>query len=376
MKTSKGIYLDYNSTTPLHPAIKEKLLDWTEIFANPSSIHQLGKETSEIIEKARKEILELLDLPHYNLVFTSSGTEANHLAFQFLKEKLPSRKKKVLISSIEHPCILYQIEKLSKLGYEVQKIPVSKNGLVDINFVNDNLDFDTAICSVMLANNETGVIQNLKEISEICKEKEVYFHCDAVQSIGKMELSFSEIDADSFSFSAHKFYGLKGIGALVYQQKPKPIFVGGMQEKELRAGTENILGIFSFVEGLKLTLETQSQEILRLQKLKSKLERELKNLSQNVEIIAENSPRLSNTTCVILKGIPNHVLVHKLSQKGIYISRGAACHSGVWEPSHVLLAMGYSHELAECGVRISMGIFTEEEHILEITNVLSKLLSN
>ncbi|MCB1179007.1 MAG: cysteine desulfurase [Leptospiraceae bacterium] len=366
-------YFDYNATTPIHPEIKALVPDWMEVFGNPSSLHGLGKRSNSLLEGARKSILDSLGLVGYHIVFTSGGTESNHLAFEFLYHTHVGKRKKVLISSIEHPCIEKQEKPLRNLGYEVLKIPVSKDGYVDIDFIRENIK-ESIFVSIMSANNETGVIQDVKTISQICSKEDVYFHCDTTQSFGKMKIDLSEIDADSYTISSHKVYGLKGSGAFVYRTKPFPIFKGGLQEKGLRAGTENLLGILSLSKVMEI-LNTNLEEYLKIQTdNRNILESGL--ISMGIEIVGKDSNRLLNTTCILLKNIPNDKSLFNLDKLGISISKGAACHSGVWEPSPILLSMGYDRDVADTSLRISTGIFTTKEEVEYLLEGLGKLLSN
>jgi cysteine desulfurase len=365
--------MDANSTTPTHPIIKAKIPEWVEYFGNPSSLHQKGRESSSQIEKSRSSILKNLNLEDYKLVFTSSGSESNHLAFEFLFQRKIRSKEKVFLSAIEHPCIEKQSQKLSFYGYEVIQIPVLPNGVVDLEYLENHIDENTVLCAVMAANNETGVVQDVEKVSEICKNVGVYFHCDTTQIPGKYLMDYSKVDADSFSFSAHKLYGLKGIGGLVYRTKPFPMIKGGLQEKELRAGTENILGILSFSKAFEIISNESHLRIHEIEKLRNKLELELRNLG--VEIVALSSKRLSNTICAIFPQRKNDEIVNFFDKEGIAISKGAACHSGVWEPSPILIAMGISKEAADSAVRISLTWFQTIEETERFVEVCKKLLS-
>ncbi|MCB1144873.1 MAG: cysteine desulfurase [Leptospiraceae bacterium] len=360
-------YFDYNATTPIHHEIKVKIPEWLEEFGNPSSLHSYGRSTSRHIATSRRSILDSLGLDEYHLVFTASGSEANHLALSFLYHRKIQEKDSILISSIEHPCIEKQMDRLKSMGYKINRIPVSREGSVDLDYIKEHLDSSTILCSVMAANNETGVVQDVETISSLCAEEDVYFHCDTTQIPGKFSMDYSRIDADSYTFSAHKIYGLKGIGALAYRTKPEPMITGGLQENELRAGTENILGILGFEKAMNLVRDQTDKRLREMSKFQERIETEFKNLG--IEIVGKGN-RLSNTSCVLIPGRSNDETLSYFDKNGIALSKGAACHSGVWGPSPVLLSMGIPREKAETGVRISTGWFTTDEEVdalLEVT---------
>jgi len=363
-------YFDYNATTPVHEEILHRIPEYVNEFGNPSSLHQLGRRSHDIVERARNIILE--DFPGYKLVFTSSGTEANHQAFQFLRERNVESNDTILVSAIEHPCIDKQMNSIQKMGYNVLRIPVSKSGKIDLDFISDHLNDSTRMVTVMGANNETGVIQPIREITELCKEKEIYFHCDLSQIPGKLEEDFNNLDIDSITISAHKFYGLKGVGALLYKTKPGLVFKGGLQEKGLRAGTENLLGIRVMGDAYQIVIQNRKNWIEYLTDLRTYFESLLKPEISIIGKLPNN--RIANTSCILLPKNPNDRSVLYLDSKGYLVSRGAACHSGVWEPSPVLMAMGYIREEADTAVRVSLGIYNTKQEVESLANVLNEML--
>ena len=366
-----AVYFDYNATTPVHGDILPKISEFTKEFGNPSSLHHYGRASQNILETARMEILD--DFKGYKLVFTSSGTEANHLAFQFLREREVTSRDTILISSIEHPCIEKQMSGFQKMGYTVLRIPVLKTGVVDLDFIAESTNESTCALSVMGANNETGVVQPIKEIANICRDKGIYFHCDMSQIPGKFELDMSVFDIDSITLSAHKFYGLKGVGALLYKTKPTSIFRGGLQENGLRAGTENMLGIQVMGSAYKIVRQYHKDWILSLTELRDYFESLLDEKITRVGNVPKN--RIANTSCILLPNNPNDRSVLFLDSQGFLVSRGAACHSGVWEPSPVLMAMGYSREEADTGIRVSFGIYNTKSQVEELAYTLNKMIS-
>lgn len=347
-------YFDYNATTPILPSIKAKYLDWLDNFGNPSSLHAHGRAAELVLEGSRREILSTPGLETYKLAFTSGGTEANRLAFEFLYQKQTDRKK-VFISVIEHSCILDQAPRLRTLGYDVNSIPVTNNGTVDLEWLNENLNDDVALVSAMFANNETGVIQPVEIIGRLCQQFGIHFHCDTVQAVGKTEIDWEKLNADTIAVCAHKIYGPKGVGALLYRKKPSALFVG-TQENSVRGGTENIPGIDGFAQAWT---HAHSVDLSVLLQTRIRLEEGIRHTLPQAVIFGENSSRLANTISLAIPGRPNDELVIALDRLGFSVSRGAACHSGVWSPSHVLLAMGVDKNLAECSIRISTGIDTK-----------------
>ncbi len=366
------IYFDYNATTPVHPEIKKKLPEWLDLYANPSAAHSAGRQARDVLEKARISILKNLRLEIYKLAFASTGTEANFLALNFLFQDETEPGTQVLLSAIEHPSIYNMKSILKERGYIVKWIPVDKHGILDLDFLEDECNEETVLVSVMLANNETGVIQPLKKVREITDRYGVYLHCDAIQAPGKMQSIYAEVDADSYAFSSHKVYGMKGVSALAYRSKPVPIFKGGDQEKGIRPGTENLPGILSFEFALADIIKNE-EKYLKLQlKNRELLEKKIKAL--DAIVIGEKSPRLTNTSSLTLP-YSNENLLIELDKRGFGVSRGSACHAGSWEPSYILTSMGIKKEAANKTIRISSGIFTTEKEIENLTLAIKEILA-
>jgi cysteine desulfurase len=346
--------------------------EWLEIYANPSAVHSAGKKARDLLEKARASIVTELQLDSYKLIFTSTGTEANALALQFLFSEEIDDRREILISSIEHSCIYELKNSLTAYGYRVKQIPVDKNGIIDLDFVEEHCTDETALVSVMLANNETGVIQPLKEIRRITDEYGIYFHCDAIQGIGKMENQLKEIDADSYAFSGHKLHALKGVSCTVYRTKPTPIFIGGGQERGLRAGTENLLGIFSLEKAISLIMKNEKKNHKTLLQNRNFLESELEKIGGT--IISKSVDRLFNTSCVEFT-IENEKMLIELDKRNIAVSRGSACNAGSWEPSRSLLSMKISKERANRIIRISQSIFNTKSEINNLVESIKEILN-
>lgn len=368
-------YFDHNATTPVREEILANLPEWLSLYGNASSVHAVGRKANAALEDARARVLAATGLAGMRAIFTSGGTESNRLALnEYVMRGPEAGRNRILLSAVEHPCIRKQSGMLRKAGFEVLEIPVTQDGVVHMGWLAENVGDNVACVSVMLANNETGAIQPVEDLSTRCAEHGIHFHCDAVQGPGKMLIDWSTIGADSISLTAHKFYGLKGTGVLLSRRKPEPLFFGGSQESGLRAGTENIPGALAFATAFELSLQESPTLIPRLLALQKRLETDLLRRIPGARIVSAGAPRLANTSCVLLPGIENDVLVMQLDRAGFAVSSGAACHSGAWEPSQVLLAQGLSFEEARTAVRISTGRLTSAEDVEELLHSISAAL--
>lgn len=366
------IYLDYNATTPLEPRVKEEIIRTFEEFGNPSSSHSYGKNARKIIETARKKVAELIEAEPEEIIFTSGGTESNNLAI--FGRALCFSKGHIITSSIEHPSVLNPCRQLLRMGYDVTFLPVSPGGIVDPEDVKKAIKKDTILVTIMHSNNETGIIQPIKEIGEILLEKEIPFHTDCAQSIGKVPVSVNELPVTMLSLAGHKFYAPKGIGALYIRKNfiIKPVLLGASHEKGLRPGTENT----AYIAGLGKASEIISQEFSQItEHLHHVTEPLLNGLFEihNVKFNGKKAPRLPNTINISIKGILADEFVERLSGK-VAISSGSACHAGTRKPSHVLLAMGISPEDALSSIRISTGKFTTVDEVMETIEIIKQEL--
>ncbi|MCS7163481.1 MAG: cysteine desulfurase [Thermodesulfovibrio sp.] len=364
------IYLDYNATTPLEPRVKEEIVKSFDEFGNPSSSHIYGKKAKEIIEKARTKVAELIDAEPEEIFFTSGGTESNNLAI--LGRALCFNKGHIITSSIEHPSVLNPCKQLAMYGYDVTFLPVNSEGIVDPEDVKKAIRKDTILVTIMHSNNETGVIQPIKEIGEILLEREIPFHTDCAQSIGKVKVSVKELSVTMLSLAGHKFYAPKGVGALYIKKNfmIKPIFFGASHEMGLRPGTENT----PYIAGLGKASEIISQELYKIKEhLKNVTEILLKGLLEipHVKLNGAKFQRLPNTINISIKGIVADEFVERLSDR-VAISTGSACHAGIKKPSHVLLAMGISPDEAFSSIRISTGRFTTIDEVKEAIEIIKK----
>jgi len=366
----KIVYLDNAATTKMsNKVIAEMTKSFSENYGNPSSVHTLGQRAKSAVERARHIIAQNLKVETTEIVFTSGGAEGNNLVIRGFLKANKDKGKHIITSKIEHSTILKTFEQLENEGYEVSYISVDENGAVDIEELKQELREDTALVSIMFVNNETGVIQPIKEIGKILAERNIFFHTDAVQAIGKLEILPKELKIGALTATAHKFYGPKGAGFVFVDKKyslEKEIW-GGSQERNRRAGTENVHGILGLgvaLEEVYENLEEMSKKEEKLQTyLENKLKTEIVKLGKKIKINGEKADRIKTTTNVYIEGVDIQMLLVALDLRGICISGGSACMSGSLENSHVLKAMGLTDEELKGSFRISIGKDTTIEEI-------------
>ena len=354
----RRVYLDSNATTPVFPEVMEAMRPYFgEHFGNASSIHHHGQETRAAVERARESVAALLGCRASEVVFTSGGTEADNLAIFGLARP----GDHVITSTVEHHAVLNACKHLAKYpgmaGCEVTYIPVDGRGLVDPADVKRAIRPNTKLITIMLANNETGVLQPVAEIGKIAAEADVYFHTDAVQAAGKIPVNVNQIGCDLLTISGHKIHGPQGVGALYVRKGTgiEPMLYGGSHERSRRAGTENVPGIVGLAKAAELaSAGFERGDDQKMAAARDHLERELLNIEAS-GLNGEGTPRVPNTTNIYFDGIEGEALVIALDLKGLAVSTGAACSSGAIEPSHVLTAMGLSRDRAKCSIRFSLG---------------------
>jgi cysteine desulfurase len=374
------VYLDWNATAPMRPQAKTAMMRALDLGGNPSSIHAEGRAARKIVEDARALVAEATGARSGNVIFTSGGTEANALALTPGLRRDGEAATRLIVSAIEHPSVLaggrFAVE-------DIQSAPVTASGVVDLDRLQAMLAGGApALVSVMLANNETGAIQPIREIAELVHAAHGVLHVDAVQALGKINIDINTLDADLLSISAHKVGGAKGIGSLVLSDRLaglEPLIEGGGQEKGRRGGTENLPGIASFGAALAAHLETGSAASARMQKLQNRLETGLRGISPEVTIFSSEVDRLPNTTLFTAPGMKAETAVIAFDLEGMAVSSGSACSSGKVKASHVLAAMGVSPAMAQGAVRLSLGWDTTEAEIqylleawISLSNVLVK----
>ena len=354
----RSVYLDHNATTPLDPRVFEAMKPYLmEAFGNASSPHHYGRVAKQALEESRGIVAEAIGARPEGIIFTSGGTEADNLAIRGISYRKRERKGHIITSSIEHHAVLRTCNDLEKDGFTVTYLPVDSQCRVDPDDIRKSIQKDTILISVMYANNETGVIEPISEIGKIAREYGVPFHSDAVQAVGKIALDARKLSTDLLSLSSHKIYGPKGIGALVVGDtiELSPVLTGGHHEGGLRAGTENIPGIVGFAHALRIAREEIDTYQTRVSALRDKLESGLLDGIGHVEIHGIEAERLPHTTSISFASVEAESILLHLDLKGIAASSGSACTTGEAEPSHVLLAMGISPEIAQGTIRISLG---------------------
>jgi len=357
------VYLDSNATTPLLPEVFEAMRPYyLEEFGNASSIHHYGQHARAAVERARESVARLLGCRAAEIVFTSGGTEADNLAIFGLVRA----RDHVISSQIEHHAVLNASKRLEQRGFEVTYLPVDQQGLVDPHELRRALRPNTKLISIMLANNETGVLQPVEEIGRIAAEADVYFHTDAVQAAGKISIDVKKIGCDLLSISGHKFHGPQGTGAMYIRRGTliEPLFFGGNHERQRRAGTENLPGIIGL--GCAAEIATRGfsdNSVDRIEALRDRLESRLLDQIDAAGVNSGQAPRVPNTSNIYFDHIEGEAMVIALDLKGLAVSTGAACSSGAIEPSHVLTAMGLPPERARASIRFSFGKHNTDEDV-------------
>ena len=367
------IYVDNNATTMVAPEVLDAMMPYfNNYYGNPSSMHTFGGEVAGEIEKARRNVANLIGAQPDEIVFTSCGTESDGTAIRAAIESYPE-KKHIVTSRVEHPAIKNLYEVLAKKGYRATFVPVDNSGRLDIDYLYDSLSDETAIVSLMWGNNETGVIFPIEEISKEVKSRGILFHTDAVQAVGKVPIRINETGVDMLSLSGHKFHSPKGIGALYIRKGTRfsPFMVGGHQEKGRRGGTENTASIIGLGKAAELaTAHLADNGYARISRLRDKLEQTLLTTVPNAMINGDPTSRLPNTTSVAFEYVEGEAILLMMNEHGICASSGSACTSGSLEPSHVLRAMGVPFTAAHGSIRFSLSRYNTED---EIDIILEKL---
>ena len=368
----RPVYLDHNATTPLDPAVLAAMLPWLESqYGNASSRHEYGRRARQAIDEARQRVAEAVNAHPTEVVFTSGGSEANNL---FLKGVAASLKPGVLaVSAIEHPCVLKPAAQLAKQGWQVKQIAVDGAGSVNAEDFAKAMLAKPTLVSVMLANNETGVVQDVAGLANSAKSAGGWFHTDAVQALGKLDIDFRALSmagVHAMTLSAHKAYGPKGAAALVLDKRVElqPLIAGGGHERGLRSGTENVPAIVGFGVAAELAANRVAELSARLRVMQAKLEAGLVGLGARV--FATDAMRLPNTSYFAFPDIDGETLVGKLDREGFAVASGAACSSANPEPSHVLRAMGMAPVIARGAIRVSLGASNTEAEIEQFINAL------
>lgn len=371
---NRRIYLDHNATTPLHPQVQKALVKAMKVFGNPSSLHRFGREARAAVEDTREKVAEFINAHPEEIIFVGSGSEANNTVINLFScaafrkceiQSLPLQGREIITTTIEHPCLLESAACIAEKGTIVRYVGVDSTGKINMDELKNTISENTGLVSVMAANNEIGTIQDIKTIAGIVHEKGGLFHTDAVQAVGKFPLDVKALDVDYLSFSAHKIYGPKGIGAL-YVKKGVPFcpFIrGGHQERGRRAGTENTLGIIGLGKAVEMRKKEMAEESRRLVGLKARFKKGIEGSIPDIRFNGHPVDSLPGTLNVSFAGAEGEAILLYLDLEGIAISTGSACASGSLDPSHVLLATGVPREQVHGSIRISMGRETSTKDV-------------
>lgn len=362
----KRIYMDHSATTPTDLLVVEAMLPYfTDKFGNASSLHSFGQEAAEALEQSRKQVADLIGAKPGEIIFTSGGTESDNLAIKGIAYQNSGRGKHIITSTIEHPAVLNTCAYLEKDGFEVTYVPVDGDGILDIAELENAIRDDTILITVMHANNEIGTIQPISDISKISKEKGIYFHTDAVQSVGKIPVDVKELGIDLLSISSHKIHGPKGVGALYIKKGTwiQAIAHGGGHEGRLRAGTENIPGIVGFAKAMSLAKERLAVDSKHLTQLRDLLIKKVLDSIEYSYLNGHPTKRLPNNANLRFSFVEGEAMLLSLDMKGIAVSTASACSSRSLEPSHVLTAIGLRPEDTHGSLRISLGKDNTREEV-------------
>jgi cysteine desulfurase len=373
----RKVYLDNTATTPLLPEVREVMMPYLgDIFGNPSSLHDWGDGAREAIEAARDQVAQLIGANTDEMIFTGSGTESNNLAIKGLALAQQNKGKHVVVSAIEHFSVLHSARTLAKWGFEVSEVPVDKYGVVDPDDVRRNLRNDTVLVSIMHANGEVGTIEPIKEIAVVTRERKIPFHIDAVATAGTIPVNVSELGVDALSLAGNQFYGPKGVGALWVRKGVRiiPLLDGGIQEGGKRAGTENVLAIVGLGKAAELAKAHITERIEQLIRLRDRLLKELPDRIEHVVVTGHPHNRLPGHVSFCVEFIEGESMLMLLNSKGIAVSSGSACTSRALKASHVLIAMGLSHEIAQGSILFTLGIDNTNQDIDYVLEVMPSIV--
>ena len=367
------IYLDNAATTPVHPAVLEQMLPYfTQFYGNASSIYATGREARKAVEDARRQVAQAINCTPGEVFFTSGGTESDNWAIKGSALALQDKGRHIISSTIEHHAVLHSLDALKKQGFEISLVPVDDLGRVDPEKVEQLIRPDTVLITIMAANNEIGTLQPIAEIGRIAQKHKVLFHTDAVQAVGAIPVDVQQMQVDLLSLSAHKFHGPKGAGALFVRKGLRlvPLMDGGAQEKNRRAGTENLPGIVGLGQAIQLATSNLEQKAERISSLRDQLIRGILDSIPQVRLNGDPVNRLPNNVNISVRFIEGEALLLRLDMAGIAASSGSACTSGSLDPSHVLLAIGLPHEIAHGSLRLTLSDLTTAQEIDQVLHIL------
>ena len=372
------IYLDNNATTQVAPQVLEEMFPYLrDFYGNPSSMHTFGGQLHKKIEEARDRVARLLGAEPEEIIFTSCGTESDNTAIMSAVESFP-QKRHIITTRVEHPAVLSFCKHLARKGYRITFLPVNNQGRLNIDDLVKVVEDDTAVVSVMFANNEIGNIFPIHQVGEILRDRKVLFHTDAVQAVGKIPIDTKKLPVDMLSLSGHKLHAPKGIGALYVRKKTRfnPYLIGGHQERGRRAGTENVASIIALGKACELAMKDIEKESAWLSRLRDKLEQALLKSSSDTRINGDVTSRLPNTSNISFEYVEGEAILLRLNEYGICASSGSACTSGSLEPSHVLRAIGVPFTAIHGSIRFSLSRYNTEEEIDKVIEIVPGIIKD
>ena len=361
-----NVYFDNSATTKTDERVIEAMMPYiTENYGNPSSIYKIGRENRKAVEEAREQVAKALNCESNEIYFTNGGSESDNTAIRGIAYAYKNKGNHIITSKIEHPAVLETCKQLEKEGFEVSYIGVDENGIIKLDELKNAIKPTTTLISIMFANNEIGTIEPIEEIGKIAKENNIFFHTDAVQAVGNVEIDVKKLNIDALSMSGHKFYGPKGIGALYVKKgiKFEKLINGGHQERNKRAGTENVAGIVGLGKAIELAYQELDEHNKKIKELRDYYLEQVKAKIPYIRINGDETKRLPGNSNISFRFIEGEGLLLNLDLKGICASSGSACTSGSLDPSHVLLAIGLPHEIAHGSLRISIGKYNTKEEV-------------
>lgn len=361
-----NVYFDNSATTKTDERVIEAMMPYiTENYGNPSSIYKIGRENRKAVEEAREQVAKALNCEPNEIYFTNGGSESENTAIRGIAYAYKNKGNHIITSKIEHPAVLETCKQLEKEGFEVSYIGVDENGIIKLDELKNAIKPTTTLISIMFANNEIGTIEPIEEIGKIAKENNIFFHTDAVQAVGNVRIDVKQLNIDALSMSGHKFYGPKGIGALYVKKgiKFEKLINGGHQERNKRAGTENVAGIVGLGKAIELAYQELDEHNKKIKELRDYYVEQVKAKIPYIRINGDETKRLPGNSNISFRFIEGEGLLLNLDLKGICASSGSACTSGSLDPSHVLLAIGLPHEIAHGSLRISIGKYNTKEEV-------------
>lgn len=372
------VYMDNAATTALSSEVLNAMMPYlTDVYGNASSVHSFGQDAKKGVDKAREQVARAINADFDEIIFTGSGTEADNLAIKGAAFKYEKKGKHIITSTVEHHAVLHACEDLARNGFDITYLPVDEYGMITPKQVEDAIREDTILVTIMFANNEVGSIMPIAEIGQICNDRKILFHTDAVQAVTHVPIDVKEMHIDMLSLSAHKFHGPKGVGALYVRKGVAitPVIVGGAHERGRRAGTENVAGIVGLGAAIELAMSNMDRDMTRIKGMRDRLIMEIPKRIDEVKLNGHPTKRLPGNVNFSIKYVEGEAILLMLDINGIAASSGSACTSGSLDPSHVLLAMGISHEIAHGSLRLTLSSNTTDEEVDYVLETLPHIVS-